>query len=171
MNCLMAKVPSKPPAPSQSLRSKSERPQKPASDGACLQALTGAGYTSLRAGWPQVPISTCPQSCICHVQLCVGSGLSFLLASNTPDIWISVFCFLGVHPGHQAVRYLGGISPVLCTFSPPPFFKKNWKDCDLFAMESRETLILNKREMPGEKNYFLYRSIATIATKLYSSLE
>lgn len=74
----MAKIPSRISAPCQCLCSVS--PQRPASDRSCLQAVTGAWHTSLRAGWLQALISTCPQTFICHIGLCGGSGFEFPLS-------------------------------------------------------------------------------------------
>lgn len=57
---------------------------------------------------------------------------------------------------------------VSCSFSLSPFFfffqlERLWFTWFIYL---KEKLNLKQREMPGEKNYFLSRSIATIAAKL-----
>lgn len=85
---------------------------QPQTEPACRQ--------SQELGTPPWELAGCkPSSAPAHKLLsatldCVeAQGLSFFLASNLPDIWIPVFCFLGVQLGHQAVRYLGDMFSVL----------------------------------------------------------
>lgn len=141
----MTKTLSMPPAPSQSLHLTSKRPQKPSSDRACLQALTGAGYASSGAGHklcqhlPTILQLPCWTAWV--------SGLAFPLSIKHARHlhFLTVFYSLGEHPGHQGVRYLGWITPVLCSLSPS-LLLSSVRGCDSLIMESRETPIPNKEK-------------------------
>lgn len=113
-------------------------PQKPASDRASLQAVTGAWHTSLRAGWMQALISTCPQTFICHIGLCGGSGFEFLLSIKSARYLNTSFLLPRSAAWASSCEIFRGY--VFCSFnlSLPLFF--SWKDCglhDLFI--SRKT--------------------------------
>lgn len=116
----MAKIPRRTSAPCQSLCSVSS--QKPASDRACLQAVTGAWHTSLRAGWMQVLISTCPQMFICHTGLCGGSGFEFPLSIKPARYLNSSFLLPRSALWASSSEIFSGY--VSCSFHfPPSHFK------------------------------------------------
>lgn len=166
----MTKTHSMSPAPSHSLHSKSKRPQKPSSDRACLQALTGAGYALWGAGHKPC------QHLLTVLQLPCWttwvSGLAFPLSikhARHLHFFYSFFLPRRAPWPSRCEIFRGNFScSLLCLFlSPSLSFERLW----FVYNEEQGNFNLKQREMLGEKNYFLSRAIATVATKLWSSLE